>query len=239
MEGERRTEIPAVIEQFDFPGELKACVPFGSGHINDTLCLTYESDGESRRYILQKMNKEIFRKPAELMENIVRVTAWLRGKIEKNGGDVWRETMNVIPAKDGKPYCVDTFGEYWRAYYFITGATSYDRVKSDSDFYESAVAFGHFQQLLTDYPAETLYETIPKFHDTVDRYAKFQKAVSEDVCGRAASVAGEMRFVTEREPLAHVLCDQQASGALPTRVTHNDTKLNNILFRQPLFCPIN
>ena len=229
MERARRTEISEVIAQFDFPGSLKECIPFGSGHINDTYRLTFETEEGDSQYILQRMNRAIFTRPVELMENICRVTDWLRRKIEECGGDVWRETPNVIPAKDGRPYCTDSGGEYWRAYYYITGATSYDMVKSDDDFYESAVAFGHFQQLLADYPAETLHETIPKFHDTVDRFAKFDRAVNEDVCGRAASVAGEIRFVVEREPLAHVLCDQQASGELPTRVTHNDTKLNNVL----------
>lgn len=229
MEEERRTEIPEIIAQFDFPGVLKECIPFGSGHINDTYRLTFETGDGNRQYILQRMNRAVFTRPVELMENICGVTAWLRRKIEERGGDVWRETPNVVPAKDGLPYHVDAFGEYWRAYYYITGATSYDLVKNDDDFYESAVAFGHFQQLLSDYPAETLHETIPKFHDTVDRFAKFERAVHEDVCDRAASVAGEIRFVKEREALTHVLCDLQASGELPTRVTHNDTKLNNVL----------
>lgn len=229
MEEERRTEISGIIAQFDFPGVLKECIPFGSGHINDTYRLTFETEDGDCQYILQKMNRQVFARPVELMENICGVTAWLRRKIEERGGDVWRETPNVIPARDGKPYCTDIDGEYWRSYYYITGATSYDMVKNDSDFYESAVAFGRFQRMLADYPAETLHETIPKFHDTVDRFAKFERAVNGDVCGRAASVAEEIRFVTEREPLCHVLCDQQASGELPTRVTHNDTKFNNIL----------
>ena len=229
--GERKkTETPEIISEFKFEGELKGCVPFGSGHINDTYRLTFETaNGDSGQYILQKMNQKVFTRPVELMENICGITDWLRRRIRERGGDVRRETMSVIPAKDGKPYCTDSDGEYWRAYYYITGATSYDTVKSDNDFYESAVAFGRFQRMLADYPTETLHETIPNFHNTVDRFAKFEKALREDSCGRAASVAPEIQFVRQREPLTHVLCDQQASGELPTRVTHNDTKFNNIL----------
>ena len=229
MDKEKRTELQEIIARFEFPGELDECIPFGSGHINDTYRLTFAEPGVLKQYILQKMNKDVFKRPVELMENICGVTTWLRKKIQESGGDVWRETLNIIPAKDGRPYCVDSLGEYWRAYYFITGATSYDQVKNDGDFYQSAVAFGHFQRMLADYPAETLHETIEKFHDTVDRFAKFKEAVRADVCGRAASVGREIQFALEREPLAHRLCDLQASGELPLRVTHNDTKFNNIL----------
>lgn len=229
MGKERTEEIRKTIAQFDFPGELRESVPFGNGHINDTYRLTFENAGECSQYILQKMNKEVFKNPVELMENICGVTTWLRRKIQEEGGDVWRETLNVILTLDGRPYYIDPCGEYWRAFYFINGVTSYDLVKNDEDFYQSAVAFGHFQRLLADYPAETLHETIKKFHDTVDRFAKFQEALREDACGRAASVAQEIQFVLDREQLAHVLCDMQSSGELPLRVTHNDTKLNNIL----------
>ena len=175
------------------------------------------------------MSKSIFKKPVELMENVSGVTAWLRKKIIENGGDPERETLTLVKSNDGLPYFVDSTGEYWRVYLFIEGATCYDAVKDDNDFYQSAVAFGHFQRLLADYPAETLHETIKDFHNTPDRLEKFKKAVAEDVCGRAASVQKEIDFILEREELTHALYDLQLDGRLPLRVTHNDTKLNNIM----------
>ena len=137
--------------------------------------------------------------------------------------------MNVIPTVDGKPYFVDSEGEYWRSYKFITGATSYDQVEKPDDFYQSAVSFGNFQRLLADYPADTLHETIKGFHDTKARFEVFKKAVEADVCGRAAFVKDEIAFVLAHEDVANILGDMQAKGELPLRVTHNDTKLNNIM----------
>lgn len=217
------------IGAFSLDGELKECIPFGSGHINDTFRLTLSENGSGKRYILQKMNKNIFTKPVELMENISGVTSWLKKKIEEAGGDVERETLNLVSTRDGKPYYVDSLGDYWRVYMFIEDATCFDLVENDNDFYQSAVAFGHFQRLLADYPAETLHETIVNFHNTVDRFQKFKAAVEADSCKRAESVKKEIQFVLDREALAHTLCDMQEQGKLPLRVTHNDTKLNNIM----------
>lgn len=219
-----------VISKFDFPGEVVECIPYGSGHINDTYRLTVHTPGrQDKRFILQRMNKSIFTKPVELMENVSGVTSWLRKKIRENGGDVERETLNIVNDKDNNPYYVDSEGEYWRVYLFIEEATSFDMVKDDNDFYQSAVAFGHFQRLLADYPAETLHETIVNFHNTVDRFRKFKEAVAADSEDRAKDVQDEIRFVLDREELAHTLCDLQEKGEIPLRVTHNDTKLNNIM----------
>lgn len=217
------------IEGFRLSGELKECIPYGNGHINDTYRLTYATPQGTRRYILQRMSQNIFKKPVELMENVSGVTAWLRKKIIENGGNPERETLTLVNSTENLPYYVDSNGEYWRVYLFIEGATCYDAVKDDNDFYQSAVAFGHFQRLLADYPAETLHETIKDFHNTPDRLEKFKKAVAEDVCGRAASVQKEIDFILEREELTHALYDMQLDGRLPLRVTHNDTKLNNIM----------
>ena len=219
-------EIKNITSAFVLEDNLTECVPYGSGHINDTNRLTYDT---GKHYILQKMNRSIFTKPVELMENVSGVTAWLRKKIIENGGDPERETLTLVKSNDGLPYFVDSTGEYWRVYLFIEGATCYDAVKDDNDFYQSAVAFGHFQRLLADYPAETLHETIKDFHNTPDRLEKFKKAVAEDICGRAASVQKEIDFILEREELTHALYDLQLDGRLPLRVTHNDTKLNNIM----------
>lgn len=224
-----RDDTREVIENFDFPGELMECEIYGSGHINDTYRLTYQTSDGIKHFILQRMNKKIFTKPVELMENIEGVTSWLRKKIMKNGGDPERETLNVVNTKDGMPYYLDSQEEYWRVYLFVEDATSFDMVENENDFYQSAVAFGHFQRLLSDYPAETLHETIRNFHNTPDRMEKFKKAVREDICGRAAGVQDEIQFVLDREEIAHSLYDMLQEGKLPLRVTHNDTKLNNIM----------
>ena len=223
-------QLKEAIANFNYFGRLKACEPFGSGHINDTYRLTFEIGDMGDVYvILQRMNREIFKKPVELMENIVGVTSHLRKKIIKAGGDPERETLNVILAKDGKAYYLDSMGEYWRSFKYITEATSYDLVEKPEDFYESAVAFGHFQRMLADYPAETLHETIEGFHDTKARLRAFKEAVEKDVCGRAASVQKEIDFVLSHEDTANVFGDLLEKGELPIRVTHNDTKLNNIM----------
>lgn len=219
-----------ITEHFCFQGEVISLASYGSGHINDTFQVQcQQADGKIKRYILQRMNQEIFKKPLELMENILGVTSWLKKKILEAGGDPNRETMNVIRTHSGDVCYLDESGQYWRAYDFIEGATSYDKVEKAEDFYESAVAFGHFQRLLSDYPAQTLYETIPDFHNTGDRFKKFEKAVAADVCKRAKSVAEEIAFFRKRQNLSVLLGEELEKGNLPLRVTHNDTKLNNIM----------
>ena len=222
--------INEVIDNFSFRGVQMGQSPWGNGHINDTFLLTYQNEDKKEiRYILQRMNKGIFTQPVELMENIMNVTSYLRRMIIENGGDPERETLNVIPAKDGKPFYVDSTGEYWRSYVYIEDATCFDQVEKPEDFYESAVAFGNFQRMLADYPAETLHETIKGFHDTKARFAVFKQAVEADVCGRAASVKDEIDFVLAREDVADYFGDLLKKGELILRVTHNDTKLNNIM----------
>ena len=216
-----------VFEAFSFEGVLKKKKPYGSGHINDTFLLTFDIERMGMiDIILQRMNTAVFTKPIELMENIANVTRFLRDKIIASEGDPERETLNIIYTLDHKPYYVDSAGGYWRAYKFITCATSYDQVESAEDFYQSALAFGHFQSLLADYPAATLHETIKGFHDTKARFERFKEVVANDICNRAKDVQAEIEFVLAREDVANVLTNCN----LPIRVTHNDTKLNNILF---------
>ncbi|HBA64120.1 MAG TPA: mucin desulfatase [Lachnospiraceae bacterium] len=230
MEKVTREQRDEAIANFQYEGILTEERPYGSGHINDTYLLVFDVPEKGAvKVILQRMNSDIFTKPVELMENILNVTSYLRERIIENGGDPERETLNVIPTVDGKPYFVDSQGGYWRSYRFITGATSYDKVEKPDDFYQSAVSFGNFQRLLADYPAETLHETIAGFHDTKARFEVFKKAVADDVCGRAASVQKEIQFVLDHEDVANVFGDMLAKGELPLRVTHNDTKLNNIM----------
>lgn len=219
-----------IVPKFAIEGTLTEAVPYGSGHINDTVRLTCAlENGGQKRYILQRMNDGIFKNPVELMENVMNVTSFLRKKIVERGGDPERETLNVIRTVDGDNFLKDEDRDFWRMYIFIENATSFDMVRTPEDFYNSAVSFGNFQLLLQDYPAATLHETIPNFHNTVSRFADFKKAVEEDVCGRAKEVQDEIRFVMEREADTHVICDALANGEIPLRVTHNDTKLNNIM----------
>lgn len=218
------------IENFNLNGRLIEERVYGSGHINDTfLVVLDEGEGVVRRYILQRMNHEIFTNIHELMENIVGVTGFLRNKIIEQGGDPERETLNLVFTRDGKCLYKDRQGCFWRMYKFIENTTSYDRVKRPDDFYQSAVSFGRFQQLLADYPAGTLHETIKDFHNTVKRLEKLKLAVQEDTCHRVQFVQNEIDFIYAREAETGVLQRMLEHGQLPLRVTHNDTKLNNIM----------
>ena len=213
-----------IISHFRLQGVQQSVRPYGSGHINDTFLVTGDP-----MYILQRMNRNIFQKPFEVMENILGVTSFLKEKIKALGGDELRETLTIISTKDGQPLYQDASGNFWRMYYFIKDAVSYDKVETKQDFYESAVTFGNFQQLLADYPAECLHETIPGFHDTGARYETFLHAIKKDVCGRVKSVEMEINFFKERTDTVSVLGKLLSDGKLPLRVTHNDTKLNNIM----------
>lgn len=210
---------------FATDGEAISCQRYGSGHINDTFRLICEK----HPYILQRMNTDIFQDPVSLMRNIEGVTTFLRQEVMKNNGDPDRETLNLIRTREGAPYYVDSRGNYWRMYLFIEGATCYNLVEKPEDFYQSGKAFGHFQRLLAHYPARELAETIPGFHDTPGRFRAFRKAVEEDICGRASEVQNEIQFVMDREQDMGLAMDMLAKGELPLRVTHNDTKLNNIM----------
>ena len=213
---------------FDRPaGEAER---FGAGHINDTFAV-WAAD-RSKRWILQRINTDTFTDPAGLMENVTGVTAYLRRQIIERGGDPDRETLNVIPTLDGKPYYTDTEGGAWRAYIFVEGTVCLQKVENERDFYTAAETFGNFQNQLAGYPAATLHETIARFHDTPNRYANFEKALAADVMGRAKEVGPEIAFIRAREADCRVLVDQLAAGVLPLRVTHNDTKLNNVLIDQ-------
>ena len=203
---------------------------YGAGHINDTFAVR-AADG-SRRWILQRINTDTFTDPAGLMENVCGVTSYLRRQILARGGDPERETLNVVPTRAGGNYYDDGEGGAWRVYLFVEGTVCLQKVESEGDFYTVAETFGHFQKQLADYPAATLHETIARFHDTPNRYANFEKALAADVCGRARDVAAEVAFIRAREADCHVLVDQLAAGVLPLRVTHNDTKLNNVLIDQ-------
>lgn len=217
------------VKQFFPDGEIISLNPYGSGHINSTFLLVEKLHGQDKKYILQQINTEIFQNPDGLMENIQNVTNHLRKKILNNGGDPERETLNIVPTIEGASFYRDSDGRCYRIYQFIDAAICYDLVEKPEDFYQSAVAFGVFQKLLSDFPAASLHETIPAFHDTYSRYQNFETAVEKDICGRVKEVSQEIQFVRERLDLAKKLGDLQKAGKLPLRVTHNDTKLNNIM----------
>ena len=204
--------------------ELLYAAPYGEGHINVTFEAWYRrTDGTKYRRLLQQINTYVFTDPAALMRNIVGVTDYLRPLVGE------RETLTVIPTQDGRTFYTDPDGACWRCYIFIEGATAYQRIEKDSDFDTCGETFGRFQALLADYPAAELVETIPHFHDTPSRYAALHRAVEADSKGRAAEAAGEIEFALARESGAGRLMTALDTGELPRRVTHNDTKLNNIL----------
>ena len=219
--------IENIVSAFEVEGKVAEHVPFGNGHINVTKLVTMDN---GTQYVLQRINKNVFKRPDLLMENYVGVTKFIRNKIEATGGDPLREVLNAIPAKDGKPFIIDEEGEYWRLLVYVTESMSYDKVERPEQFYDSAVSFGDFQYMLRDYPADTLHETIVNFHNTPDRFRQLTEAIENDAKGRLAEVAAEVEFARSRQEFAGTLERAHAEGKLPLRVTHNDTKLNNILF---------
>ena len=222
-------KIREAIDLLSFEGEPISWERYGSGHINDTFRLVCRDGEKEHLYILQRINHEIFTDPVSLMRNIAGVTSFLREKIIAQGGDPYRETLNIVKSRDGKDYVTDSDGNYWRGYLFISGATCFDKVRNPDDFYQSGKAFGHLQRQLAEYPAEELTETIVNFHNTPVRLETFKKAVEEDVCGRAHLVEEEIKFVMDRADEAGAAMNMLKEGTLPLRVTHNDTKLNNIM----------
>ena len=227
-------EAIAIANKFDIKGNAVSAENYGCGHINDTFKVITDL-GE--KYLLQRINTSIFKDAKALMENIVAVTEFLKKKIIAAGGNPMRETLNVVPTKEGNIYYEDEKG-CWRVYIFVDDAITLQTAETPELFYASACAFGHFQKLLADFPAHTLTESIPDFHNTKKRFLAFEEAVEKDVCGRAASVKAEIEFVRARKEFAATLVDMQEKGEIPLRVTHNDTKLNNVMMdaetKQPL-----
>ena len=215
---------------FDFGGEVVGAVRYGSGHINDTFCVhTQPGEGPCRRFILQRISAAAFHHPDQVMANIASVTAFLRRAIAEAGGDPSRETMTVLLTREGRSFYTDSEGGAWRVYPFIENTVCLQAAETPELFAASARTFGRFQRMLKDYPADTLYETIPRFHDTEDRLAKLKAAVEADVMGRVKDVQPELDFVRKREADCSVALQALREGRLPLRVTHNDTKLNNVL----------
>lgn len=224
------SRIEEAIAAFAILGEPVSYGLYGSGHINDTHLLVTRDGAGEHRYILQRINHTVFPHPEEVMENISGVTAHLEKSIKARGGDPLRETLTVVPTHEGAPFFCDSIGSFWRVYLFIENNLSLDRVETPHQFYQSGVAFGRFQNQLADFPAETLHEAIVNFHNTPVRYENLLRAARRDAVGRAGEVRAELAFAEARREFCGTLYRAHAEGKLPLRVTHNDTKLNNILF---------
>ncbi len=220
------TDILAVAAKFKLASNPVSFSECTHGHINGTYFIDTEG-GE--RYVLQKINTSIFRDPDGLMRNILGVTEHIRSKLAAEGGDVERGTLRFIVTVDGRAYYTDDDGSAWRAYVYVGGVESYQSASSPEIFAEVGRAFGHFQMQLADYDASTLCETIPNFHNTPSRYADFEASLARNESGRAANAADAIEFAKAHREVCSYITDRIESGKLPLRVTHNDTKLNNIL----------
>lgn len=218
-----------IVQHFEFEGDFSSAISYGTGHINDTYIASFEDNGSTRRYILQRINHHIFLNPEGMMKNIEAVTAHLGRRIETAGGDPQREALTLIPTVEENSYLLTEQGDYWRGYLFINNARTYEVVENLDHVYNAAKAFGNFQNLLSDYPSGKLIETIPYFHNTRKRYQDFIEAVERDEVNRAKSSEPEIEFVLQREKDTSVLIDLLARGELPERITHNDTKFNNVM----------
>jgi hypothetical protein len=216
--------VSAAARQFQFPGEFFSATPFGTGHINDSYCVVFHQADVPTRYMLQRINHSIFRNPVALMENINRVTSHLATQVAGEP-DRDRRVLTLIPARDGRAWHADAAGNYWRAYRFIENARTYDAVESTQQAFQAAKAFGRFQQLLVNLPAPRLHDTIPDFHHTPKRFAALEHAIAADAAGRAIQARPEIEFALARQSMTSILLNAN----LPERVTHNDTKFNNVM----------
>lgn len=217
-------DVASVVRQFALLGSFRGAEPYGNGHINDTYCAVFDQSGTPVRYILQRVNHSVFKQPAALMENVRRVTNHLAAKVA-NSPDATRRALALVPTRDGQAWHVDPQGSHWRAYLFIERARTFEAVESPRQAFEAARAFGQFQTLLADLPAPRLTETIPDFHHTPARFAALEKAIAADSAKRVSSARSEIDFALARKPIADTL----AKAGLPERVTHNDTKFNNVM----------
>ena len=214
---------------FDFGGEVTSVLPYGNGHINDTYAVTCSLAGGSVRFILQRLNPVVFPDRAGLMRNMIAVTEFLRKAVIRDGGDPERECLRLIPLKDGSPYLTDESGDVWRATQFIENTDAYLVAESPEMFASAGEAFGKFMARLGGFDASSLFEVIPRFHDTPDRYARFLASLERNAAGRMDEAKDEIAFVRERGGGCSVITDALERGEVPVRVTHNDTKLNNVL----------
>lgn len=223
-------DLAAVAQAFPLLGRFRHGAPYGSGHINDTFAVEYDQAGKAVRYILQRINRRIFQDVPALMENIARVTAHAAARAERRAdNDASRRALQLVRTWEGLTWHRDSAGDAWRCYLFIEKARTYDVIETPQQAREAARAFGTFQQMLTDLPGGRLHETIPYFHHTRRRFEALRSAVEADVAQRRRAVEEEIRFAFDREATVDTLRELQERGDIPERVTHNDTKLNNVM----------
>ncbi len=220
--------LPEIASAFYIYGDFVEAVPYGSGHINDTFAATYDQSGRIVRYVFQRINHNVFKNPPALMDNVLRVTNHVKEKLS-HLHDSSRRTLTLALTHNEKPFYRDSNGNYWRAYLFIEGASTYDIIESPEQARLAAKAFGEFQGHLVDLKGPRLSETIPDFHNTPSRLANLDAAVKADVCGRVKELKAELDFVEKRRHIVSHLLDLNAKGLIPERTTHNDTKLNNVM----------
>lgn len=222
-------DIKAIASNFKLAGELIDAQPFGSGHINDTYNLDCQTHNGPKQYVLQRINHEIFKKPFEMMENIRRVTEHIKNKVERSDPDLASRQLVVIELNDGGDCLKDDTGNYWRVYDRVENAVTFDTLESPDLAREAARMFGWFQNMLTDLPGGPLHETIVDFHTTPKRFEAFIKVLDADPCNRANDVEEEIDFVLLYHDICDVLLDFSSKGEIPVRITHNDTKINNVM----------
>ncbi len=216
-------KLEEIINKFQINGDVSSVIPFGNGHINNTYLVDTAKGEEAFKYILQQINTTVFKNPDYVMENIYNVTEFLR---EKSGNA--RESLTFIKTAAGELYYRSPNEGAWRMYEYIDFADGVDR-PTDEEFYESALAFGKFQNILSTFPASTLHDTIPDFHNTPNRYKNFLIALESNKSGRKETALEEIEFINARKDFYSVLVDANKAGILPLRVSHNDTKSNNVL----------
>jgi len=221
-------DLKKVSAAFEIAGDFIHAEPYGSGHINDTYAASFSQGGTPVRYIFQRINHNIFKTPPALMENIERVTSHQQKKLA-SAGDASRKALSLIKTRCGRAYSNDDEGNYWRSYIFVEKAKTYDIIETPDQAFQAARAFGEFQKTLVDLPGGRLLETIPDFHNTPKRYAALEEAIQRDVKNRAAECKAEIEFTMKRKEVAGLLIDMCAKGEIPERITHNDTKLNNVM----------
>lgn len=226
----KEEQLQDISKQFQIYGEILHAETCKIGHINETYSATYRQGGTKVRYIHQKINQAVFRDPVRLMSNVVRVTRHLRMKLEQQGAtDITRRCLTIVPTRKGDSYYRDGNGDCWRTFVFVEGVQTFECVQTPQQAYEAGKAFGHFQSLLVDLPGERLVETIPDFHNTRKRFAALQRAVENDHINRAEGAKKEIEFALKREKIIDVILNALAKKKIPERITHNDTKFNNVM----------
>jgi len=218
-----------VVNRFNVCGELAVIAPVTRGHINDTYIVTCDDGGLAVRYVLQRINHTVFKDPPSMMENIARVTEHICRKMQAIDPNLAARQLALISTDEGKRYCRDCDGNFWRMYNFIENAVTYDRLESAERAREAARMFGWFQRMLIDLPGPALHETIPDFHNTPKRFDAFREVLRADTLNRAKDVKCEIDFLFENSNICSVLLDLADKGDIPIRIVHNDTKINNIM----------